>query len=229
MGYEKKFSLVFVVCALVGFLFSYFLSFKNPSKSLGKKTLEVVHEQSPQKKTTVNSPPSSLPTRSSQLNRVQSFSKSLKSFKKWLRDEEGHLNDDKFAFSKKVETLSEVANSISEPQADFLLETILSKTSTANSKILSTYLLTQASSLSVSYLLKLAVSPLPKNKMKEAHTLNETRYMQEKALRIMSIDALVERSKNRKEALSALRVARDKVLEPGLKSYIESKIKSLNN
>lgn len=98
----------------------------------------------------------------------------------------------------------------------------------ANQKILSVYLLGLALPKSLAQLREFITAPLRAKQNPEPHTLDEIRYSQERAQRIMAIDAVAERARTSSEAKDALMRMAAETRDQSIREYIQKKIKEIS-
>lgn len=113
-----------------------------------------------------------------------------------------------------------------EAELIYAKERALSEVSSAKEKILSVYLLAGAKQ-STKVLQDFISAPLKGASEPEPHTIEETKSMQEKTLRVMAIDALAERAVKDSEAREALLRLAESVQDAGLRDYILRKTRTL--
>lgn len=118
------------------------------------------------------------------------------------------------------------AQALTLPEVQFLKIQALSQQSSANERILATFLLTLTSDNGPGQqaLLEFVTAPLQVPTDFAVHSPQETLSAQEKALRRMAIDALIEKAR-RQGNTDELQSSIDKIQDPALRDYAQKALK----
>lgn len=153
---------------------------------------------------------------------------SEENFSAWLSEESKHLDHLVADIPEKTLQLKKMAAQLTQNQMQLLLRTSLNVSAAASERILSTFLLVEGGHHTVATLTKLATAPLSNPGPHETHSTEETLGMQDKSLRIMAIDGLVEQAKENPQARELLAKHIADIKDPYLRAYAERRLAELN-
>lgn len=145
----------------------------------------------------------------------------------WVKSTANKMDTDSFDTASEEAKLKEKAMRLSNEEILELKKTVLSRESSANERILSTFLLSLSSSQSIKAIQEIATSELSIQNIPEPHSLDETQSMHEKALRRMMIDELFRRAIADPSYRGQLSHEIEKISVPELKAYAQNRFKQL--
>lgn len=116
--------------------------------------------------------------------------------KKWISVQAAEMETKRYDPLVAEAQMIEKARNLTLPQIELIQELVLNveASSSANERILGLYLLSKAQNNALPALKKIATAPLSKPGPHEAHSLDETLSMHEKALRRIAIDDFFKRA-----------------------------------
>lgn len=118
------------------------------------------------------------------------------------------------------------ADAMSLGEVEHLKELALGKANPANQKILGVHLLGKAGLKAWPALLEILKAPVAQEAPPQ-HSVEEVRWMQERALREMSLEALLEQASRDPRALELLREAVEKISDPSFAARVRKKLQDL--
>ncbi|WP_374077678.1 hypothetical protein [Bdellovibrio bacteriovorus] len=142
-------------------------------------------------------------------------------FENQARDMEKSSIDPK---AKEIE-LKAAAQKLTPPEVQFLKERSVNMKDAANNRILAVYVMTLAPDVTGEALLEVAQAPLVMQGEHPVHSPEETLAAQEKSLRRMAIDALIEQARSNPDRRTALKTAIGQITDPSLREYAEKKLR----
>lgn len=145
----------------------------------------------------------------------------------WLSKAAVEMDTDSYDVILEEAKLKDKAAWLSAEDVLVLKEVVLSDQSSANERILSTYLLSLSSSQGLKTLQEIATSELSIKETPEAHSLDETQSMHEKTLRRMAIDELFRRAIADSSYRDQLSREIERISVPELKAYAQNRFKQL--
>lgn len=131
-----------------------------------------------------------------------------------VKTESQNLNPEKL----EVE-LKEKALALTSFEIQFLKEKVLSEKAEAREKILSIYILSLAGKKSVDTLLEIASAPLQFSEAQAPHSPEEALSMQEKSLRRLAVESLLETAYQDPSAKPAILAEFQKIPDPELRQF----------
>ncbi len=123
--------------------------------------------------------------------------------------------------------MEQQAQIMSEADLNFAKDVALSDKSSAAERIIAVYLLSLAGPRAYKILLEHASAPFTAPPNPEPHSADEIKNSQEKALRAIAIDALLEQATTQEKRDDLSKLATE-TREPWLRSYIEKGLKALS-
>lgn len=144
-------------------------------------------------------------------------------FENQAREMEKSVTDPK---GKELE-LKTVAQKLTPPEVQFLKERSVNMKDAANNRILAVYVMTLAPEVTGEALAEIAQAPLVMQGEHPVHSPEETLAAQEKSLRRMAIDALIEQARQNPDRRGALKTAISQITDPSLREYAEKSYQKL--
>ena len=142
-------------------------------------------------------------------------------FRQWLTKEAMNLESSVQDPKVKEAALKERAQSFTAIEVLHLKNQALAQDNTANDRILSTYLLTLSSAQSTKALSEIVQQPLSYPPVTEVHSVQENMAMQERSLRRMAIDSLIERAQSDQELREELPKNIAQIPDTNLREYAQ--------
>lgn len=148
-------------------------------------------------------------------------------FVKWFGSEAKNL--EKSSGDPKVTelTLREKVRAFTPAEVRFVKDQVLATNNSANDRILASYLLSLAPDVTTEALIEVAMAPLNTPKDFAVHSTTETLAAQEKSLRHMAIDALIDRARHDKGFRDELQKKIEQIPEASLREYAEKAYRRL--
>lgn len=215
MNRNKVFTGLFVV--LILFFIVYFLMFRSPEKSQSSSNdspLNTVSEETTSTGVTTSASDTIDPTISPEVQKAVS-----PEFLLWFRTEIVKTESQALDPEKLELELKEKAQGLKPFEIQYLKEKILSKTAEAREKILSIYVLSLAGQISESSLLEVASAPLQFAEAQAPHSPEEALAMQEKSLRRLAIESLLESARQDPLLKKTLFDEFEKIPDPQLRQF----------
>jgi hypothetical protein len=131
-----------------------------------------------------------------------------------VKTESQNLNPDRLEIELKEKALA-----LSAFEIQFLTEKVLSETAEAREKILSIYILSLAGENSETALLKIASAPLQYTEAQTPHSPEEALSMQEKSLRRLAVESLLESARQNPALKEALLAEFQNIPDPELRQF----------
>lgn len=144
-------------------------------------------------------------------------------FENQAREMEKSVTDPK---AKEVE-LKTAAQKLTPSEVQFLKERSINMKDAANSRILAVYVMSLAPDVTEEALLEVAQAPLVMQGEHPVHSPEETLAAQEKSLRRMAIDALIEQARQNPDRRTALKTAIGQITDSSLREYAEKSYQKL--
>lgn len=153
--------------------------------------------------------------------------KRTKAFQDWFQKEAQEIEKSSGDPQVQEERLKKIAQELNPSEIQVLKEALLAENTSANSSILSMYLLTLAPKASEA-LEEVIKAPLKYDVDQPVHSPEETLSMQERSLRRMALDALFNRAEADSDQRERLRRVIAEIPDKSLREYAEKRLKSLN-
>lgn len=126
---------------------------------------------------------------------------------------------------KEIEAnLLTAAEKLIPAEIQFLKTKAINMQGPANDRIFAMYMLTLAPQVTVQALVDIVKMPLVMNEEQQVHSPEETLAAQERSLRRMAIDALIERGQKETSGKDVVKAAIDQITDASLRNYAEKKI-----
>lgn len=147
-------------------------------------------------------------------------------FIQYLRAEARRMDAPSVDQEKVQKEIEAQVEQMTPKELEYAKNIALSPSRPANEKILAVYLILNAKN-SEKALEELITAPLKHKPNPETHSVEETAAMQEKTLRIMEIDGLLQRAVNDSKIRDSLSRIATSISDPTLKAYLVKKLKEL--
>lgn len=147
-------------------------------------------------------------------------------FIQYLRAEAQRMDAPSVDQEKVQKEIEAQVEKMTPKELEYAKNIALSPNRSANEKILAVYLILNAKN-SVKTLEELITAPLKHKPNAERHSVEETAAMQEKTLRIMEIDGLLQRAVKDQSIRDSLARIATSLSDPTLKAYLIKKLKEL--
>jgi len=148
-------------------------------------------------------------------------------FQKWLRDEGESIETSTANPREKELELLALARKLSPVEVGYLAKQSLLSTNSARQRIFATYFLTLAPEVTQSGLFEVLQAPSEYPGQHPVHSPEEALATQERSLRRMALDALLERAKSNPEARADLRKFISQITDETLRNYAERSLEAI--
>jgi hypothetical protein len=148
-------------------------------------------------------------------------------FAKWLEREGEEVNRPKIDPVKKSADMRKALAELNTKKQRQLLQTLLDTAASAGSRILSIYLLSEAGPQTNGEIAAFLQAPIPSFGESAPHSVAETRNQQERAMRLMAIDAMAARALKEPSSLSAFEKTVSTIADPSVRAYAQRKLKEV--
>ncbi|MCB0420404.1 MAG: hypothetical protein KDD61_05380 [Bdellovibrionales bacterium] len=160
---------------------------------------------------------------------TQSDSESMDAFRQWFSEESGRLEDMGPMSPEYLESLSNRAASLADAEQAELVKIARNLSEPAQKKILAVYMLSLGKSGTLQSLTDFIEAPLQAEPDADPHSPEDAKRVQEKSLKIMAIEALVEQAKTDPQARSLLERSMENIADPYLRNYAKRKLTELTH
>lgn len=150
-------------------------------------------------------------------------------FAKWIEREGDEVNRPKVDSTSKAIEMQRVVADLNAKQQRQLLQTLLDTAANAGSRILSIYLLSEAGSRADGEIAAFLQAPVPNFGPSEPHSEAELRNQQERAMRLMAIDAMAARALKDPSAVTTFEKTVPTISDPFVRGYAQKKLKEVQS
>ena len=230
---RKSPSYLFIAtCLLVAAIYSYWVHFfdaenRTPLTQI-KNRVEDTQKPSPKNSFT----PVEISNTSKKIDSpIKLEKRNLKTaqLKHWLKKESLAVDHPSINTENKIQYLTSKAKDLTKMESQFLVQSALSSSTSANEKLLAVYLLTLGRLTTLNQIVSFISAPMDQIPQFDGdHGPGQTKRVQESALRIMAIDNLYELAKTDSNAYQKLIDLVSTISDPVLQKYAKNKLQQIN-